>query len=167
MRYLKSLLVSGLVLIITSSYTTRTSGLSVGINPGNLVPDFKIYDETGEEFKLSDLKGEKVLVNLWAAYDAKSHMQNVLLTNALEKGNYSLKMVSVSFDQSKSVFENTLNMDGIENKFQFVDTLGRDSEIYKKYRLEKGFNSFLVNENGEIMAVNLTPSDLNRVFKND
>ncbi|GAB6011150.1 TlpA family protein disulfide reductase [Viscerimonas tarda] len=164
MKYLKSFLVIGFVLVTTSSYTTRTSGLTNGIDSGNFVPDFSIRDESGIKFKLSYLKGQMILVNLWAAYDAKSHMQNVLLANALKKEDYPVTMVSVSFDQSKRIFERTLSVDGIKNEFQFVDTLGSNSEIYKKYRLEKGFKSFLIDENGMIMAVNPTFDDLNKAF---
>ena len=164
MKYLKEFFVCGLVLIITSSYTTRTPKISEGINQGNLIPDFNIYDESGNEFKLSDLKGQKVLVSLWAAYDAKSHMQHVLLTNVLKKENYPAKIISVSFDSSKSIFEKTLSMDSIKNEFQHVDTKGSDSPIYKKYQLEKGFSNFLIDENGIIIAINPTLNDLKQVF---
>jgi peroxiredoxin len=167
MKYLKYFLATGLVVFITSSYTARTSGSAVGVEQGNIVPDLKIPDESGNEFTLSGLKGQKILVTLWAAYDAKSHLQHVLLTNALKKSDYPVKMVSVSFDQSKPVFESTLNVDEINNEFQFVDTRGRNSAIYKEYQLEKGFKSLLIDENGLIMAVNPTLDDLNKVFSEE
>lgn len=160
MGYLKYLLVVFGILIITSSYTTTTSSFSEGIDPGKLIPDFQIENNTGK-FKLSDFKGQKVLVQLWAAYDADSHMKNVLLWNTLAKGNSEVKMISVAFDESKAVFEKTLNADGISIESQFVDTLGVNSGIYKKHGLEKGFCNYFVDENGLIVAKNLTPEDLN------
>jgi peroxiredoxin len=162
MKYLKYFLVVGLLVITTSSYTARTSASAVGVEQGNIAPDFEIQDGSGNEFKLSNLKGQMVLVSLWAAYDAKSHLQHVLFTNALKRGDCPVKMVSVSFDQSKPVFESTLNMDGINNEFQFVDTHGSRSAIYKAYRLEKGFKSLLIDEKGRVVEVNPTIDDLYR-----
>ena len=74
-------------------------------------------------------------------------------------------MVSVSFDKSKAVFEKTLSMDGINDRYQFLDTKGSDSKIYQKYQLEKGFQNYLIDENGVIMAINLTPKDLSRILE--
>ncbi|MFR9166516.1 MAG: TlpA family protein disulfide reductase [Dysgonomonas sp.] len=160
MKYLKFLLVIGIVFLTSSSYTTSTSRLSVGINPGNLIPDFTIYDESGKKLKVSDLKGQKVLINLWAAYDAKSHLNNVLFWSKLKEADSSIKMISVSFDQSESLFRKTLDVDGIASKWQAVDTLGKNSSIYKKYRLNEGFKSYLVDENGIILATDITPEDI-------
>jgi hypothetical protein len=163
MKYLKYCLVAGLVIFITSSYTTGTSRLFMGTNTGEHIPDFYFQDARGCKLKLSDLKGKKALVTLWAAYDAKSHMQHVLFSNVLKKGNYPVEMVSISFDQSEPVFENTLSMDGISNNYQFVDTRGSNSDIYRRYRLDKGFKSFLIDENGLILTVNPTLADLNKL----
>lgn len=164
MKYLKFFLVAGLTLMIILSYTTRTSGLSVGTNPGNLIPNFEIRDDSGSSFRLSELKGQKVLVSLWAAYDAESHMKNVLLWNSLQKMDQTVKMISVSFDQSKSVFEGTLEMDGINKESQYFETGGKKSEIYKKCQLAKGFGNYLIDENGVIMAKNVTPENLKKLL---
>ncbi|MEN9918066.1 MAG: hypothetical protein RL662_502 [Bacteroidota bacterium] len=164
MKYLKYFFIAG-VLLIASSYTTRSSEISKGLYPGNLMPELKLNDNAGKTLNLERLKGVKVLVNFWAAYDAKSHMENVLLWNTLLKENYPVVMVSVSFDKTKSVFEKTLNMDGIDPKHQYFEALGTDSEIYKRYELERGFKNYLIDENGQIMAMNLTPTDLGRLMK--
>lgn len=166
MKYLKYFLIVGIVLT-TSSYTTSTSRISEGIYPGDLMPELKINDESGKMLDLEHLKGVKVLVNFWAAYNAESHMKNVLLWNTLQKEKHALVMVSVSFDKSKAVFEKTLSIDGINDKYQFFDTKGSDSEIYQKYQLEKGFQNYLIDENGVIMAINLTPKDLDRLLETE
>lgn len=165
MKYLKYFLLAGAVIIMSSSYTTRTSRLSEGIYPGNLMPELKISNDLGNKLDLKYLRGVKVLVNFWAAYDAESRMENVLLWNTLKKENYPVVMVSVSFDKNKSVFEKTLSMDGVDANYQFVDQNGAASEIYQKYRLEQGFKNYLIDEDGVIMAMDVTPDDLNGLFK--
>lgn len=166
MKYLKYFLLIGIVLV-TSSYTTRTSKISEGIYPGNLMPNLKIENDEGSKLDLKYLRGVKVLINFWAAYDAESHMNNVLLSNTLQKEKGSLVMVSVAFDKSKAVFDKTLNLDGIDRSYQFVDTQGSDSEIYQKHQLGKGFRNYLINEEGVIVAMNLSPNDLNEMLKKE
>lgn len=146
--------------MLTSSYTTRTSEFSIGINPGNLIPDFTIDDGLGNKLNLSDFKGQKLLISLWAAYDADSHLNNILLWNTLQKENFNLKMVSISFDKSESIFKKTLKADGISNEFHFIDINGSNSDVYQKCQLVKGFKNYLLDENGVIIAVNITPQNL-------
>jgi len=129
------------------------------------MPELKLNDESGKSFNLEHLRGVKVLVNFWAAYDAESHMENVLLWNTLKKEDYPVVMLSVSFDKSRNVFEKTLDLDGINPSYQFYDTKGSDSEVYKKYQLEKGFKNYLIDEKGAIMAMNLTPKELEKFLK--
>lgn len=159
-----SVLVLGILLLATSSYVVRTPRLSVGITPGNLTPDITLRNDSGEELSLSAMKGQKVLINFWASYDADSHMKNVLLWNYLQKENHQIKMVSVSFDKNKSVFQKTLQFDGIRGDYQYFESDGSKSKAYQKYRLEKGFSNYLINEEGVIIAVNLMPKDLNRLL---
>lgn len=163
MKYLKYFLIGGIVLI-TSSYTTRTSRLSEGIYPGNLMPELTLNDESGKSLNLEHLKGVKVLVNFWAAYDAESHTKNVLLWNTLQEKNYPVVMLSVSFDKSKNVFKKTIDMDGIDSESQYYESKGTHSEVYKKYQLEKGFKNYLIDEQGQIMAMNFTPNELENLL---
>ena len=58
-----------------------------------------------EQHELSNLKGKYVLLSFWASYDAQSRMQNASLSNVLRAAsNQNVEMVSVSFDEYRSVF---------------------------------------------------------------
>lgn len=165
MKCLKYFLVVGLVLISLSSNTTRTSRLSEGIYPGNLFSDItNLENVSGTKINLSDLKGQKVLVNLWAAYDAASRRDNVLFSNVIEKENYPVKMVSICFDQSESVFKRTVSLDQIDIQYQFMAKSNVRADLFDRYQLEKGFKNYLIDENGLILAINLTPSDLGNLL---
>ena len=48
---------------------------------------------------------------------------------------------------------------------QFHEGLGRKSELFGKYNLEKGFRNFLIDDKGVIIAANVTPEDLTNVLK--
>lgn len=42
--------------------------MKVGISQGNIAPDFELKTLDGESVKLSDFRGKKVIVNMWATW---------------------------------------------------------------------------------------------------
>jgi len=165
MKYLKYLLIAGIAFISLSSNTSSTSSPSEGIYPGNICPDIKnLENESGTRINLSDLKGRKVLVNFWAAYDAYSRKDNVLFSHLVENKKYPVQMISVCFDKNESVFERTLNMDRIDPSYQFIAQNDVLSNLFSQFQLEKGFKNYLIDENGVIIAMNLTANDLDQLL---
>lgn len=167
MKYFRYFLIGGLVLGLSANQSGSTQP-SEGIYPGDLFADVKNLENTsGTKISLSDLKGQKVLVNLWAAYDAPSHRDNVLYANVIEKNNYPAKMISMSFDESESVYERTVMMDKIDKRYQFWIDKSERPNLYSYYRLDKGFRSYLIDEQGKIIAVNPTTKDLDQLLKDN
>ena len=132
-----------------------------GLSEGDVAPDFKIESASNGQpaFKLGNLKGKYVLLSFWASYDAQSRMQNVSLSNAL-RSSHNVEMVSVSFDEFKSIFNETIKKDRISTSNCFVELAGNSSDLFKTYRLNKGFKNFLLDKNGVIVAKDITPSQL-------
>ena len=135
-----------------------------GLNVGDIAPDFKIKTMSTEQQpiqNLSKMKGKYVLLSFWASYDAQSRMQNASLSNALRStARNNVKMVSVSFDEYQSIFEETIRKDQIVTPTCFVETEGEDSRLFKKYRLNRGFTNYLLDGNGVIIAKNISAADL-------
>ena len=151
-----------MTLVIMSHTSSSTSKVSEGISSGNLIPATTFADSLGHKFNLSNLAGKKVLLSFWATYDAHSHLEMKRMVNAIEKQGYDIQVVAVSFDKSESVFEKTLELEGLENTLQFNAKGGKQSDVYKKYRLNDGFKSFLIDENGLIQKVNPSIQDLDK-----
>ena len=135
-----------------------------GLSEGDVAPDFKIESTSNEQpaFKLGNLKGKYVLLSFWASYDAHSRMQNASLSNVLRSAsrNENVEMVSVSFDEYQSVFKETVRKDQIVTPTCFVETKGESSGLFKKYRLGRGFTNYLLDENGVIIAKNISAAEL-------
>ena len=55
--------------------------------------------------------------------------------------------------------------DRLDLSTQFHEGLGKESELYKKYDLRKGFKNFLINDEGVIIAANVTPEKLTEILK--
>ena len=162
MRHVKWIFV---VLLISSltSFVEKDKPTG-GLNVGDIAPDFKIETMSTEQStqNLSRMKGKYVLLSFWASYDAQSRMQNASLSNALRSTslNNNVEMVSVSFDEYQSIFEETIRKDQIVTPTCFVETKGESSGIFKKYRLGRGFTNYLLDDNGVIIAKNISAAEL-------
>ncbi|MNW41991.1 Thiol-disulfide oxidoreductase ResA [compost metagenome] len=44
------------------------SGMKIGINAGEIAPDFKLLSLDNKEMSLTELKGKRVLLNFWATW---------------------------------------------------------------------------------------------------
>ena len=162
MKYVKWIFVVLLIGSLTSFVEKdKPTG---GLNVGDIAPDFKIQSMSAGQplAELSDMKGKYVLLSFWASYDAHSRMQNASLSNVLRSAsrNDNVEMVSVSFDEFKSIFNETIKKDRISTSNCFVELAGNSSDLFKTYRLNKGFKNFLLDKNGVIVAKDITPSQL-------
>ena len=160
MKYVKWIFVVLLIGSLTSFVEKdKPTG---GLNVGDMAPDFKIQTMSAEQSQteLSDLKGKYVLLSFWASYDAQSRMQNASLSNALRSTSQDVEMVSVSFDEYQSVFQETIRKDQIVTPTCFVETKGEYSGLFKKYRLGRGFTNYLLDDNGVIIAKNISAAEL-------
>ena len=162
MKYVKWIFVVLLIGSLTSFVEKdKPTG---GLNVGDIAPDFKIQSMSAGQplAELSDMKGKYVLLSFWASYDAHSRMQNASLSNVLRSAsrNENVEMVSVSFDVYQSIFKETVRKDQIVTPTCFVETKGESSGLFKKYRLGRGFTNYLLDENGVIIAKNISAAEL-------
>lgn len=158
MKYVKWIFVVWVVCSLVSFIDKGKVGY--GRSVGDKAPDFSVVSGDGEQLQLRALRGGYVLLSFWASYDAASRVQNLQLCRATAKLPGRVKMVSVSFDEYKSVFDATVREDKIGKDASFVEVSGESSSLFKKYRLDRGFDNYLLDEEGVIIAKNVTAEKL-------
>ncbi len=104
------LIISSLISFSFVGKNTPTEGLTIG----DKAPTFTICGEK-QLIDLKDLRGKYVLLSFWASYDALSRMQNATLNHAVAQAD-NVEMVSVSFDEYKSIFNETIKKDQISER---------------------------------------------------
>ena len=143
---------------------TEKASLTEGYRPGDLAPGIKSLG-TDADITFSNSSGCYTLLHFWAAYDAESRLRNVQLWNELNRGGWpQVKMVSVSMDKLTSIFTETVKTDKLEGTNQVHEELGERSEVYEKYGLKKGLRNFLIDNNGVIIATDVTPGRLSEMM---
>ena len=157
MRYLKLFLLIALISTL-EGFGTKEKTFTKGISPGDLEPEIHLQG--------IDLSKEKyVLLQFWAAYDGESRKQNALLNNKISHTELdNLQIISISFDEKKSVFEQAVKADQLNVSNHFNVETGRTSEVYKTYRLKNGFGNLLINPDGIIIARNISPEQVIRML---
>jgi hypothetical protein len=133
---------------------TPTEGLTVG----DKAPSFTLGGGA-QELASGKPGGQYVLLSFWSSYDAESRVRNATLHHAVQADD-RVRMVSVSFDEYQSIFDETIKQDQIPPEGCFVDLAGSSSPLYRKFRLDRGFKNYLLDENGVIVATQLTASQL-------
>lgn len=101
-----------------------------------------------------------MLISFWASYDALSRMHNAQLNEVLNHTSRKVEMISVSFDEFSSVCKETIRKDRLNARVCAVETKGEDSGLFKKYRLNRGFANYLLDDNGIIIAKNISAENL-------
>ena len=146
------------VLLIGIAADSKDAKSVEGVNPGDFAPRI-VVNGNESEIHFQNPDGRFTLVNFWAAYDAESRAENVLLWNAVRKLNGStekVSMCSISLDERNSVFEETIRADKLDRTTQLHEKKGCQSDVYRKYKLERGLRNFLIDDRGIIVATNIS-----------
>lgn len=144
------------LLLSVSAHTPRVAKAAEGY----AAPQFTLSsNETS--FSLSDLKGRYILLNFWDSTDAASRIATVdyeTVTRNVSEERFCL--LSVNLDRSERLFREIVHRDNLSAKSQFYLCPTEASEIINAYRLDRGNCSFLINPEGQIIAVNPSPDVL-------
>ena len=159
MKYVNFCLIAIFSLAL-SSVSVKDASPSLGYYPGEIIPEIVLTDLEGDTYMLSEYRGKKVVVNFWATYDAHSRAGNIRLHNYIKKNNADVTFISIAFDENINVLERTMAMDNLDALSQFCDVRGTKSDLYRDYKLSRGFRNYLIDEKGVIIAMNITPEDL-------
>ena len=128
-------------------------------------PDIVADDMYGKQVKLSELEGNVILVDFWAAELGNSNALNADLKNIYEKYEADgFRVYQVSFDTSKATWIKAVQ----EQKLPWVsvcDFRGQASPIMGVYNVRSLASNYLIDRNGRIVAKNVYSDALEEQLK--
>lgn len=132
----------------TSEEEVGNTEEETGLQKGELAPDFELQTVDGETVRLSDFRGEKVLLNFWATWcpPCRAEMPDMQKYHEEYDDGVILAVNLVETEQNMGQVESFLKEYGIT--FQIL--LDENTKVSGTYNASALPTSYLINKDGTI-----------------
>lgn len=123
---------------------TVSSG-EIGIEVGQRAPDFELATLSGETVKLSDYRGQKVMLNFWATWCPPCRAEMPDMEKFYHEMKGEIEILAINIDTNNDVAGFIKEM-GVT----FPILLDTKENVMKNYQIISIPTTFLIDENGII-----------------
>lgn len=131
--------------------------------PGMEAPDIAMKDPDGNIRKLSDLRGNVVLLDFWASWCGPCRRENPNVVKLYHRfHDKGFEIFSVSLDNTRDAWVKAIQADGLVWPNHVSDLHGWTSTGGKTYGVSSVPNTVLIDRDGKIIARNLRGAELEK-----
>ena len=150
-------------LIFVSAHTEKVIDAEIGY----FAPYFT-FGQDENQISSEDVKGKYLLLSFWSSSDAQSRIVCKDYTEFMRslESSENICHVGVNFDRTEKLFEELVRLDNLSVETQYYAQGDNASQIIENYHLENGFQSYLVDKQGRIVAKNPSTTFLLKILEN-
>jgi len=132
---------------------------------GDAAPDFEVSLLRGEKARLSDLKGKYVLLQFWGSWCGPCRAENPALAGLYAQyHDRGFEMFSIGIEQSPEAWQRAIAADGMNWKYHAMEDQDFGGGQAKQYHITSIPTTFLINPDGVITGVNLSPKEIDKTL---
>lgn len=151
--------------LVKEKYAVETSP-ATATSIGAIAPDLAFPDPDGNIRKLSDLRGKVVLLDFWASWCRPCRGENPHVVAMYQKyHDKGFEVFSVSLDRDKESWKRAIASDGLVWPNHVSDLKYWSSEAARTYGVSSIPSTYLLDQNGRIIAKNLRGEALSNALK--
>ena len=138
-RALKTLLLAGLLLI--------ACGPLMAASDPKPAPDFTLKSRSGENIKLSELRGNVVMVNFWASWCGPCRQEMPLLQQLYDRyQGMGFTLLGVNVDEERAAADKMLK----DIPVSFPVLYDNENKVSKQYQVKAMPSTFMVDRDGNV-----------------
>lgn len=151
--------------LVKERYAIETSP-ATATSVGSIAPDLAFPDPDGNIRKLSDLRGKVVLLDFWASWCRPCRGENPHVVSMYQKyHDKGFEVFSVSLDRNKESWKRAIAADGLVWPNHVSDLKYWSSEAARTYGVSSIPCTFLLDQDGRIIAKNLRGESLTKALQ--
>ena len=151
--------------LVKERYAIETSP-ATATTVGAIAPDLAFPDPDGNIRKLSDLRGKVVLLDFWASWCRPCRGENPHVVAMYHKyHDKGFEVFSVSLDRDKESWKRAIAADGLVWPNHVSDLKYWSSDAARTYGVSSIPSTYLLDQNGRIIAKNLRGEALSNALK--